>query len=107
MSSTEKIIDSFPHKTLTAIIGVPALESIAVTHLKLKTCAASVHSHRRNGKLSLLALTAQLDVLDTLSSVKFVPLTNPCQHPTIPDKSTAAQITNIYHIHKEQSDKYL
>ena len=107
MSSTEKIIDSFPHKTLTVIVGAPALESISVAHLELNTCAASVHSHRGNGKLGLLDLTMQPDVLDALSSVKFVPPTNPGQHPTIPDKVTAPQITNIRRVHKEQFDEHL
>ena len=107
MSSTDKIVDSFPHKSLTAIVGIPTLESISVAHLELNTCAASVHSHRGNGKLGLLALTVQLDVLDTLSSVKFEPPTNPGPHPTIPNTSTASQITNIRRLHKEQFDEYL
>ena len=60
-----------------------------------------MHSHRRNGKLGLLYLTAQPEALDTLSSVKFVPPINPGQHPTIPDSAIGLQITNIRRVHKE------
>ena len=66
-----------------------------------------MHSRRGNGTLGLLDPMVQPDVLDTLSSVKFVPSTNPGQHPTIPDKATAPQISNIRRIHKEQFGEYL
>ena len=102
-----EIIDSFPHKALTPIVGLPTLGSISVAHLELHICAASVHLYRGNWQLGLMDLTVQLEVFDTLSSVKFVPPTNPGQHRTIPDKATAPQITNIRRVHKEQFDKCL
>ena len=49
----------------------------------------------------------QPEVLDALSSVKFVPPTNPGQHPTIPASAIGLQITNIRRVHKEQFDENL
>ena len=107
MPSKEKIIDSFHRKALTPILGLPTLESMSVAHLELNTCAASVRSHRRNEKLGLFDLTAQSEVLDTLSIVKFVPPINPGRHSTIPAAATGLKTTNIRRVHKEQFDDCL
>ena len=35
MSSAEKIIESFPHKVLTPIVGLPVFEAISTAHLDM------------------------------------------------------------------------
>ena len=56
-SSTEKIVESFLHPTITLIIGQPGYDTIAEVHLKLNANAASVQSHLRDRVLGLLYLT--------------------------------------------------
>jgi len=82
--SADKIIETFPHPTITPIIGQPTYESIAELHLKLNANAASVHSNRGNGALGLLFLTIKPEVYSTLSNVPFLPPTNPGSNPSIP-----------------------
>ena len=94
-TSEEKILENFTHTTIEPIIGKPTYETLAAVYLKLNTNAASVHSHRRNGKLGYLALTVKEEVYNTLSSTPFISPTNLGQHPTIPPGATGPQIADI------------
>ena len=98
-NSVEKIIQTFPHPTLSPILGQPAYASISALHLKLNTNAASVPSHLGNGQLGLLFLTVSPAVYNTQSAIEFVPPENPGQEVLIPENSTAAQITSIHRLH--------
>ena len=99
--SEEKILENFTHMIIEPIIGKPTYETLAAVYLKLNTNAASVHSHCGNGQLGYLALTVKEAVYNTLSSIPFIPPTNPGQHPTIPPGATGPQIADI----RRQHDK--
>ena len=106
-SSTERIIENFPHPTITPIVGKPTFETISPVHLKLNTNAASIYSNRGNGQLGLIFLTLKPEVHDTISSVQFIPPTNPGPNPTIAPNSTGAQIAEIRRRHKESYDEWM
>ena len=82
--SSEKIIETFPHPTITPIVGQPNYESIAELHLKINTNAASVHSNRGNGYLGHLYLTIKPAACNALSATPFLPPLNPGPNPNIP-----------------------
>ena len=105
--SADKIIETFPHPTITPIIGQPTYESIAELHLKLNANAASVHSNHGNGALGLLFLTIKPEVYSTLSNVPFLPPTNPGSNPSIPTGSTGPQISDIRRRHAEQYNEWM
>ena len=105
-SALEKIVESFPHPTVSPIVGQPSFETITELQLKLNTNAASIYSHRGNGRLVLLFLTVKLAVYKTQSTVTFDPPTNPGQNPTIPTGSTGLQIADIRRQHKDQFDEF-
>ena len=104
-SSTERIIENFPHPTISPIVGKPTFETISPVHLKLNTNAASIYSNRGNGQLGLIFLTLKPEVHDTISSVQFTPPTNPGPNPTIAQNSTGAQISEIRRHHKDNYDE--
>ena len=58
-SALEKIVNAFPHPTVSPIVGQPSYKTIAELQLKLNTNAASIYSHCRNGRLGLLFLTVK------------------------------------------------
>ena len=76
-------------------------------HLKLNTNAASIYSNRGNRQLGLIFLTLKPEVYDTISSVQFVPPTNPGLNPTIPQNSTGPQISEIRRCYKESYDEWM
>ena len=84
---------------------MPTLKETSTTHLELNTGTASVHYYRDNRKLALLLLTVQPEILDTLSSVKFVPPTNPGQDRAMIEASVG--LTSTRRAHKEQFDEHL
>ena len=92
-----------PHKALTPIVGFSAFEAISTARLQLNVRSNSAHAHHRNKKIVPLHLTAQLEDLDALSSVKFALPTSPCQHPTMKETATVPKITNIRRSHKNSS----
>ena len=102
----EIIVESFPHPTVSQIVGHPSYDTIAELQLKLNTNAASIYSHRGNGRMGLLFLTVKLAVYNTQSVVTFDPPTNPGENPTIPKGSTGLQIANIRRRHKDQFDEF-
>ena len=99
-SSIKKLIESFPNPTILPFVGQPTYETLAEIHLKLNTNAASVRSHLGNGQLGLLYLTVLPDVYLTQSATLFVSPANVGPSPTVPNGSTAAQITSIRQQHK-------
>jgi len=103
----DKIIESFPHTSITRICGLPTCDFISAAHLQLNSNAASIHSHRGNGKLGLLFLTLKLEVYNTLSTIEFIPPVNPGPEPIIPDSSTGPAIAEIRRAHQEQYAEYL
>ena len=104
-SSLEKIVESFPHPTVTPIVGQPSYEMIAEIQLKLNTNAASIYSHCGNGRLGLFLLTVKPTVYNTQSTEMFDPPTKHGQNPTIPTSSTGLQIADIRRWHKDQFDE--
>ena len=102
MPDIDKIVEGFPHPTITPIIGIPTYESISEIHIKLNSNAASVHSELGNGALGLLALTVTPAVHNTLAGVPYVTAVNPGQMVTIPPGSTGPQIAALDAAHKTQ-----
>ena len=100
MPDIDKIVEGFPHPTITPIIGIPTYESISEIHIRLNSNAASVHSELGNGALGLLALTVTPSVYNTLAGVAFVPPGNPGQNFTIPPGATGHQIAALDTAHK-------
>ena len=105
-SALEKIVESFPHPTVSQIVGHPSYETIAELQLKLNTNAASIYSHLGNGRLGLLFLTVKPAVYNTQYTVTFYPPTNPGQTPTISTVSTGLKIAEIRRRHKDQFDEF-
>ena len=99
MTSIDKIVDSFPHPTITPIIGKPTYEIIRPMHLFLNANAASVQWHLGNGRLDLLFLTVLPAVFNSLSHVPFVSPPHPGPDRTITYNATAAQILALRHSH--------
>ena len=79
----EKIVESFPHPTVTPIVGQPSYETIKELQLKLNTNTASIYSHRGNVQLGLLFLAVKPKVYNTQSTVTFNPPKNPGQNPNL------------------------
>ena len=105
-SALEKIVNAFPHPTVSPIVRKPSYETIAELQLKLNTNAASIYSYRGNGRLGLLFLAVKPEVYNTQSTVTFYPPTNPVQNTTIPTGSTGLQIVDIRRWNKEQFDEF-
>ena len=103
MSSADKIIEGFPHPTVTPIVGQPAFDTLKALKLLLSTNAASVISHLGNGALGLLWLVVSDAVYNTLSGTPFVPPTNPGPIPVIPANATGPQINAIHETHKREA----
>ena len=102
MPDIDKIIEGFPHPTITPIVGIPSYESITEVHIKLNSKAASLHSKLGNGALGLLALTVTPAVYDTLAGVLFVAPINLGQTFVIPPGSSGQQITALDAAHQIQ-----
>ena len=98
----DKIVEGFPHPTITPIIGIPSYESIAEVHIKLNSNTASIHSNLGNGLLGLLVLTLTPAVYNTLEGVPFVTPLNPGQTFVIPPESTGLTIAALDAAHKIQ-----
>ena len=105
-SELEKIVESFPHPTVSPIFGHLSYETISEIQLKMNTNAASIYYHRDNSRLWLLYLTVNPEVYNTQSTVAFLPPTNPDQNPTIPDGFTGPQIADIRRWHKDQFNEF-
>ena len=72
MSTADKIIEEFPHPTVTPIVGQPAFDTIKALKLLLSTNTASVINHLGNGALGLLSLVVSNTVYNTISA-KYLP----------------------------------
>ena len=105
-SALDKIMESFPHPTVSPIFGQSSYETIAELQLKMNTNSASIYSHRGNGRIGLLFLTVKPAVYNTQSTVTFDPSKNPGQNHTIPTGSTVLQIADIRRRHKDQFDEF-
>ena len=103
MSSADKIIESFPHPTITPIVGQPAFDMLKTLKLYLSTNTTSVISHLNNGALGLLWFIVSDAVNDTPSRTLFVPPPNPWPIPGIPEDQTQFQISAITDTHKQQA----
>jgi hypothetical protein len=105
-STLNRIIESFPHPTILAIVGQPTYETLAEVHLKLNTNAASVQSNLGNGLLGLLFLTVTLAVYNTQSAIAFIPPANPGPAPIIPAHATGPQIADLCRHHDVTANLY-
>lgn len=106
-STTEKILENFPHPTIPPIVGRPEYATIAELHLKLNTNAASIHSNQGNEQLGLLYLTVKQDIYDTLSDVPFDVPANPGAEPVIPAGASGPAIVELWCVHKEQVKEFI
>ncbi len=95
VSSHDKIMANFPHKSLPRIIGPPTYETIRDMHLKINENCISVHSNLGNGQLGHLGISVTAAVYNTLSAIPFVPPVNPGAAPVFPDGAQGPQIANI------------
>ena len=82
------IIESFPHTTINHVSRLPMHKFMSAARLQLNTNAASIHSHRRNFQLGLLFFTLRPEFYNTVSTVRFIPPTNPGSEPIVPEGST-------------------
>ena len=72
MLDINKIIEEFPHPTITPIIWIPSYETLVEVHIKLNLNVTSVHSELGNGALGPLSLTVTPAVYNTLGGVPFI-----------------------------------
>ena len=101
-SALDKIVKSFLHPTATPIVRQPSYEKITELQLKLNTNAASIYSHRGNGRLGLLFFMVKPAVYNTQATETIDPPTNPGQNTG----STSLQIAYIRRRHKDQFDDF-
>jgi hypothetical protein len=95
VSSHDKIMANFPHKTLPRIIGPPTYKTIRDMHLKINENCISVHSNLGNGLLGHLGISVTAAIYNTLSAIPFVPPLNPGAAPVFPNGAQGPQIANI------------
>ncbi len=95
VSSHDKIMANFPHKTLPRIIGPPTYETIRDMHLKINENCISVHSNLGNGVLGHLGISVTAAVYNTLSTIPFTPPVNPGTAPVFPNGAQGPEIANI------------
>ena len=62
LAALEKNVESFTHPTVPPIFGQPSYEKISEIQLKINTDAASIYSHKGDGRLGLLYLRLKLAV---------------------------------------------
>ena len=102
MSTSDRLLERFPHSVLPPIIGLPTYETIHQMHVLLNANAASVESTLGDGQLGLLGLTITTAKYESLSAgnVAFTKPTNPGLNPSIDvTTSTAIQITEANRQH--------
>jgi ribosomal protein S17E len=100
-TSTDSIVEGFPHPIIPPIIGIPSYTTISTLNLKLNANAASIQSDLGNGALGLLSLTVSPDVFNTLSDIPFIAPLNPGPQPIIPEAATAAMLSALTRAHTE------
>ena len=91
----DKIVQGFPHKNITPIIGNPTYGTIKEVNLLLSTKVVSIHSHRENGQLGHLVLTIALATYATITCIAFIPPPNPGPTLTIPANARVVIIKNM------------
>jgi len=101
LSTTETIIEGFPHPKIPPIISTPTYTTIAEVSLKLNANTVSIHSNLGDGAHGLFALTVKKSVHDTLSSTSFTARTNHGAQPKILSGSTGPQISQINREHNK------
>jgi hypothetical protein len=101
-SNDFKITETFPHKTISPIVGQPSYEAIKELHMKLNENAVKVHSNLGNGLLGYLGVTVTPAIYNTLSAQPFVTPPNPGTSPVFPDDATGPQIANLRVIFQEE-----
>jgi hypothetical protein len=94
-TDAEKVVDGFPHLTVSPINDVPNYESISLLNLQLNVNAASVQSNLGDGLLGLLYLTMTPVEYNALSVTKFFPPENPDAAPTVPYATTDSQVATL------------
>ena len=103
-TALEKNVELFPHPTIPPIVGQPSYETISKLQLNLNTDAASIYSHRGDGRLGTFYLTVKPELYNIKSATPFVSPVNPGQNPTIPANSMGPQISESKRQHKEKFD---
>jgi hypothetical protein len=102
-TDAEKVVDGFPHPTISPINGVPNYESILSLNLQLNANAASVQSNLGDGLLGLLYLTITPAEYNALSVTEFIPPEKPGAAPIVPYAATDSQVATLVQEHKTET----
>ena len=88
---------SFPHETLTPIVGKPTFATIQALKKQLISNAVSVHSQRGNGALGHAVIVLGQVAYDAIAGPgnNWVQPPNPGPTPNIPNPATQHQIIAI------------
>lgn len=100
-SDIEKIIETFPHKSINKIEGTPTFAILQDIQIQLNANAASVQSNLGDGLLGLLHLTVTPATYDTLSQVPFVVPVNPGPLPQFNARATSREVAAARAQHEE------
>ena len=99
---TRTIIESFPHPTISQILGKPTYDQIDKVETKMKTNAASVATELGGGVHGHLGMLMSEAEYATISRIPFAPPENPGLQPIIPPNTTAAQTDHLICAHETQ-----
>ena len=100
-SDIEKIIETFPHKTINKIVGTPTFAALQDIQIQLNANAASVQSNLGDGLLGLLYLTVTPATYNTLSQVPFHQPINPGPLPVFNPRATSREVAAAKAEHEE------
>ena len=100
MTDPESIRVGFPHPELATISSKPDFENIEVANRELNSNSSSVASNLGNGLFGHLALTVPPALYLAQAGVQCPSPINPGSI-IIPDPGTAAQISAVERLHKE------
>ena len=88
----DKILETFPHKTINVIEGTPTFSALQEIQIQLNANAASVQSDLGDGLLGLLYLTVTPATYNTLSAIPFIPPVNPGALPQFNVRATSREV---------------
>jgi hypothetical protein len=107
-ATVDEITKHFLFPTLPRHTGTPTYETIAATHAKLKINASGVPTPLGGGQFGhLLGLVMSPNAYLTLANEPFTRPANPGIHPTIPPRSTAAQLAEIACQHQADTKTWI
>ena len=106
MSDIEKIVQGFPHRPITPIMGYPTYITIKEVNISLSADVTSIHSYRGNELLWHLVLIMAPATFAIITEVRFSPPCNPDATLTIPIGFTESVMVNLKLAFKRSRDYY-